>query len=148
MSTKYAESGVDIDAGDEAVRRIRQHVDSTRIPGVLGSIGGFGALFDLSAAGVPSDCVLVSGADGVGTKLKLAFLTGVHDTIGIDCVAMCVNDILTLGARPLFFLDYIATGKLLPETVEAIVSGIAAGCRQSGCALVGGETAEMPGFYP
>lgn len=148
MADRYKEAGVDIEAGEEAVRRIKDVVASTRIPGVVGGIGGFGGLFDLAQAGFGGDTMLVSGADGVGTKLKLAFLLDKHDTVGIDCVAMCVNDILTLGAKPLFFLDYIATGKLEPGAIEALVSGIAAGCRESGCALLGGETAEMPGFYP
>jgi phosphoribosylformylglycinamidine cyclo-ligase len=147
MADRYREAGVDIEAGEEAVRRIVAAVGSTRVPGAIGSLGGFGGLFDLGAAGVPSDSLLVSGTDGVGTKLKLAFMTDVHDTIGIDCVAMCVNDILVLGARPLFFLDYLAVGKLFPSVVEAIVSGVAAGCRQARCALIGGETAELPGFY-
>ena len=147
MADRYREAGVDIEAGDEAVRRIMGAVASTSIPGVIGGVGGFGGLFGLAEAGVTADSVLVSGSDGVGTKLKIAFLTGRHDTIGIDCVAMCVNDILTLGARPLFFLDYIGIGKLEPGVVESIVEGVAEGCRQAGCALLGGETAEMPGFY-
>ena len=147
MSEAYKDAGVDIDAGDDAVRRIARHVASTRGPGTMGGFGGFGGLFDPQAAGVGPDELLVSGADGVGTKLKLAFETENHDTIGIDCVAMCVNDILTVGARPLFFLDYLATGKLRPEVVERVVAGVAEGCRQSGCALIGGETAELPGLY-
>ena len=147
MADLYKEAGVDIEAGEEAVRRIKGAVASTKIPGVIGGVGGFGGLFDLKEAGISGDSVLVSGSDGVGTKLKIAFLTGRHDTIGIDCVAMCVNDILTLGARPLFFLDYIGIGTLEPGVVESVVSGIAEGCRQAGCALLGGETAEMPGFY-
>ena len=147
MADRYKAAGVDIEAGDEAVRRIKRAVASTKIPGVLGGIGGFGGLFDLAQGGVGADSVLVSGSDGVGTKLKIAFMTGRHDTIGIDCVAMCVNDILTLGARPLFFLDYVGVGKLKPAVIESIVEGVAEGCRQAGCALLGGETAEMPGFY-
>ena len=147
MADRYRESGVDIEAADEAVDRIARLVKSTAVPGVGGAFGGFGGVFDLAAGTVDSNSLLVSGTDGVGTKLKLAFMTGIHDTIGIDCVAMCVNDILTLGARPLFFLDYLAVGKLDPGAVESIVSGIAEGCRQAGCALIGGETAEMPGFY-
>lgn len=147
-ASAYAASGVNLDAAEEVVERYGSVVESTTIPGVLGAVGGFGGLFSLKDAGVPlEDPVLVSGTDGVGTKLKLAFQTGVHDTIGIDCVAMCVNDIVTSGARPLFFLDYLATGRLDPEQAEGIVRGIAAGCRQAGCALIGGETAEMPGFY-
>ena len=147
MADRYRESGVDIEAADEAVDRIARLVESTAVPGVGGTFGGFGGVFDLAAGNVDSNSLLVSGTDGVGTKLKLAFMTGIHDTIGIDCVAMCVNDILTLGARPLFFLDYLAVGKLDPGAVESIVSGVAEGCRQAGCALIGGETAEMPGFY-
>lgn len=147
MSEHYRRAGVDIEAGDEAVRRLGKLVASTRTAGVTGAFGGFGGLFDPRAAGVGPDDLLVSGTDGVGTKLKLAFLAGVHDTIGIDCVAMCVNDVLTVGARPLFFLDYLAVGRLEPGVVEAIVAGVAAGCRLAGCALIGGETAEMPGFY-
>jgi phosphoribosylformylglycinamidine cyclo-ligase len=148
MSEHYKAAGVDIDAGDEAVRRIAASVASTRVPGVMGAFGGFGGVFDLREAGVGPDDLLVSGTDGVGTKLRLAFLCDRHDTIGVDCVAMCVNDVLTLGARSLFFLDYLAVGRLRPEAVEAIVGGVAKGCRQAGCALIGGETAEMPGFYP
>ncbi len=147
MTERYRDAGVDIEAGEEVVRRIKNSVASTRVPGVMGGFGGFGGLFDLAAADVGDDPILVSGTDGVGTKLKLAFMMDRHDTVGVDCVAMCVNDILTLGAKPLFFLDYVAVGKLQPEVVEAIVSGIADGCRQSGCALLGGETAELPGFY-
>lgn len=143
----YAEAGVDIAAGNRAVELMKQHVQSTARPGVLGSLGGFGGLFALEP-GRYREPVLVAGTDGVGTKLKLAFQTGRHDTIGIDAVAMCVNDILVQGAEPLFFLDYLAVGKMLPEQVAAIVAGVAAGCRQAGCALIGGETAEMPGFYP
>ncbi len=142
----YADAGVDISAGNRAVELIRQSVQDTFRPGVLAGIGGFGGLFALDT-GKYREPVLVSGTDGVGTKLRIAFLTGKHDTIGIDVVAMCVNDILTLGAEPLFFLDYLATGKLEPEQVAEIVNGVAAGCRLAGCALIGGETAEMPGFY-
>jgi phosphoribosylformylglycinamidine cyclo-ligase len=148
-SAEYARSGVDIDAADELIRRIRPHADSTRIDGATAGLGGFGAVFDLAKAGYGAGAPrLVSGTDGVGTKLKLAFATGLHDTIGIDCVAMCVNDILAIGARPLFFLDYFATGRLAIGTGEAVVRGISEGCRQAGCWLAGGETAEMPGMYP
>lgn len=143
----YREAGVDIDAGALMVEKIRGHVKSTLRPECLGDLGGFGGAFLLNC-GKYREPVLVSGTDGVGTKLRLAFLTGVHDTIGIDAVAMCVNDILVQGAEPLFFLDYLAVGKLDPDRAEAIVRGIAEGCRQAGCALIGGETAEMPGFYP
>ncbi|MGE4353919.1 MAG: phosphoribosylformylglycinamidine cyclo-ligase [Oscillospiraceae bacterium] len=146
-SDSYAAAGVDVTAGYEAVNRIKPLVESTYIPGVMGSLGGFGGMFALDTKGMESP-VLVSGTDGVGTKLKLAFLMDKHDTVGIDCVAMCVNDIVCGGAKPLFFLDYIACGKNFPERIEAIVAGITEGCRQAGCALVGGETAEMPGFYP
>ncbi len=146
-SEAYAAAGVDVTAGYESVRLIRDHVESTRIPGVIGGLGGFGGLFRPDLSGMESP-VFVSGTDGVGTKLKIAFELDRHDTVGIDCVAMCVNDIICAGAKPLFFLDYIAQGKLFPDRVERIVAGIAEGCRQSGCALVGGETAEMPGFYP
>jgi phosphoribosylformylglycinamidine cyclo-ligase len=142
----YASAGVNIEAGNEVVRRIKSHVARTHIPGVLGGIGGFGGLFQPDLSGY-SEPVLVSGTDGVGTKLKLAFQLDKHDTVGIDLVAMCVNDVLCGGARPLFFLDYFATGKLEPETTEAVVKGIADGCEQTGCALIGGETAELPGFY-
>ncbi|MDR6225870.1 phosphoribosylformylglycinamidine cyclo-ligase [Desmospora profundinema] len=144
MSEAYRRSGVDIEAGNEAVRRIQGHVARTQRPEVLGGIGGFGGLFSLSGY---QDPVLVAATDGVGTKLKLAFTLNRHDTIGVDCVAMCVNDLVVQGAEPLFFLDYIATGKLAPEQVEAVVKGIADGCERAGCALLGGETAEMPGFY-
>ena len=146
-SESYKAAGVDITAGYEAVERMKRHVARTNIPGVLSGLGGFGALFAPDVAGM-REPVLVSGTDGVGTKLKLAFLLDKHDTVGIDCVAMCVNDIVCSGARPLFFLDYIALGKSVPARVEAIVAGVAEGCVQAGCALVGGETAEMPGFYP
>lgn len=141
----YRQSGVDIDAGNEAVRRIKALARGTYTQGVLSGVGSFGGLFALD--GSVSDPVLVASADGVGTKLKLAFMTGVHDTIGEDLVNHCVNDILVQGARPLFFLDYLATGALAPEVAERIVSGIARACRENGCALLGGETAEMPGFY-
>ena len=146
MSEKYKAAGVSLDAGYESVDRIKKHVESTKNKGMMNMIGSFGGAFDLSAYGFKNP-VLVSGTDGVGTKLKLAFEMDKHDTIGIDCVAMCVNDILAQGALPLFFLDYIACGKNDPAQIEAIVSGVAEGCRQSGAALVGGETAEMPGFY-
>ena len=146
-SERYAAAGVDITAGYQAVELMKQHVARTVTPGVMGGVGGFGGLFlpDLKGMDEP---VLVSGTDGVGTKLKLAFLLDKHDTVGIDCVAMCVNDIVCCGAKPLFFLDYIACGKNVPERIAEIVSGVAEGCVQSGCALIGGETAEMPGFYP
>jgi len=146
-SASYAAAGVDVTAGYEAVNRIKPLVESTYIPGVLGTLGGFGGLFAPDLAGLEKP-VLVSGTDGVGTKLKLAFLMDKHDTVGIDCVAMCVNDIICSGATPLFFLDYLAVGKNRPERIADIVSGVAEGCRQAGCALIGGETAEMPGFYP
>lgn len=142
----YADAGVDINAGEEAVRLMRGAVRSTFRPEVLADIGSFGGLFALDTAKY-REPVLVSGTDGVGTKLRIAMLTDRHDTIGIDAVAMCVNDILTQGAEPLFFLDYLAVGRLLPEKVAEIVAGVAEGCRQAGCALIGGETAEMPGFY-
>jgi phosphoribosylaminoimidazole synthetase len=142
----YAQAGVDIDAGAEMVEKIKPLVRQTRRPGADGEIGGFGGLFDLKAAGF-SDPVLVAANDGVGTKLKIAIETGLNGTIGIDLVAMCVNDIVVQGAEPLFFLDYFATGKLDPEQGAAIVAGIVEGCRQAGCALLGGETAEMPGLY-
>jgi len=142
----YKEAGVDIDAGNRAVELIRAHTASTMRPEVLTGIGGFSGLFalDISRCRQP---VLVSGTDGVGTKLKVAQLMGKHDTVGIDLVAMCVNDILVSGAEPLFFLDYLACGRLVPEQVEEIVKGVAVGCREAGCTLIGGETAEMPGFY-
>ena len=142
----YADSGVDIDAGDALVDRIKPLAASTRRPGAAADLGGFGGAFDLKAAGY-DDPILISGTDGVGTKLKLAIATGIVDTVGIDLVAMCVNDVLAQGAEPLFFLDYLATSRLDPARGEAIVKGIAEGCRQSGCALIGGETAEMPGMY-
>ncbi len=147
FSESYKAAGVDITAGYQAVELMKEHVRRTMIPGVLGGLGGFGGLFELDVHDMPHP-VLVSGTDGVGTKLKLAFLLDKHDTVGIDCVAMCVNDVLACGARPLVFLDYIACGKIIPERIAAIVSGVAEGCVQAGCALVGGETAEMPGFYP
>lgn len=142
----YRDSGVDIDAGNRAVELMKQHVRATYRPEVLGDIGGFGGLFALS--GRYEEPILVSGTDGVGTKLKIAFMLDRHETIGQDAVAMCVNDILVQGAEPLFFLDYLAVGTLQPEKVAAIVSGVAKACKQSGCALIGGETAEMAGFYP
>ncbi len=142
----YSDAGVDIDAGNLMVEKIKPHVRSTRRPGADGEIGGFGGLFDLKAAGF-SDPVLVAANDGVGTKLKIAIDADKHDTVGIDLVAMCVNDLVVQGAEPLFFLDYFATGKLDPDQGAAIVAGIAAGCREAGCALIGGETAEMPGMY-
>ncbi|WP_438033982.1 phosphoribosylformylglycinamidine cyclo-ligase [Sorangium sp. So ce204] len=145
MSVTYREAGVDIDAGDALVERIKRLAKPTRIPEVLADVGGFAGLCALP--GGLSEPVLVSGTDGVGTKLKVAFATGVHDTVGIDLVAMCVNDVLTVGARPLFFLDYFATGKLDVDVGEAVVRGIAEGCKQAGCALIGGETAELPGMY-
>lgn len=147
MGATYREAGVDIGAGDELVERIKPIARGTHVPGVLGGLGGFGGLFALREAGRWDDPVLVAGTDGVGTKLKLAFALDRHETIGIDLVAMCVNDVITCGARPLFFLDYFATGRLSVEQGEAVVRGIAAGCREAGCALLGGETAEMPGFY-
>jgi len=146
-SESYKLAGVDITAGYTAVQLMQQHVARTMIPGVLSGLGGFGGLFELDVTGMPHP-VLVSGTDGVGTKLKIAFLMDKHDTVGIDCVAMCVNDVVCCGARPLFFLDYVAVGKNVPERVASIVSGVAEGCVQAGCALIGGETAEMPGFYP
>ena len=146
-SASYAAAGVDVTAGYEAVRRMKPMVESTYIPGVMGTLGGFGGMFAPDLGGMKKP-VLVSGTDGVGTKLKLAFLMDKHDTVGIDCVAMCVNDIVCGGAKPLFFLDYIACGKNDPVRIADIVSGVTEGCRQAGCALVGGETAEMPGFYP
>ncbi|CAM3916521.1 phosphoribosylformylglycinamidine cyclo-ligase [Alkalicoccus chagannorensis] len=146
MVDAYKRSGVDVEAGYEGVRRIGSHVRSTHRPEVLGSLGGFGGMFDISRLGY-DEPVLISGTDGVGTKLLIAQQLDKHDTIGIDAVAMCVNDILAQGAEPLFFLDYLALGKNDPARVEAVVSGIAAGCREAGCALIGGETAEMPDLY-
>ena len=146
-SASYAAAGVDIEAGYEGVRLMKAHVERTVIPGVVSDIGGFGGLFAPDLAGM-AEPVLVSGTDGVGTKLRLAILMDKHDTVGIDCVAMCVNDIVCCGAKPLFFLDYIAIGKNEPEKVASIVSGVAEGCVQAGCALIGGETAEHPGVMP
>ena len=146
-SDSYAAAGVDITAGYKAVELMKAHITRTMTSGVCSDIGGFGGLFELDMTGI-SKPVLVSGTDGVGTKLKLAFIMDKHDTVGIDCVAMCVNDIICCGAKPLFFLDYIACGKNVPERIAEIVSGVAEGCVQSGAALIGGETAEMPGFYP
>ena len=146
MAVNYEKAGVNLEAGYEVVRRIKQHVASTAREGTMGNIGAFGGMFDLSLLGV-KEPVLVSGTDGVGTKLKIAFAMDKHDTIGIDAVAMCVNDVLAQGAEPLFFLDYVALGHNIPEKVEAIVAGVAEGCRQASCALIGGETAEMPGMY-
>ena len=147
FSESYKNAGVDITAGYKAVDLMKTHIARTVTPGVIGGLGGFGGLFELDLEGVKKP-VLVSGTDGVGTKLKIAFKMDKHDTVGIDCVAMCVNDIICSGAKPLFFLDYIAVGKNDPERVAAIVSGVAEGCVQAGAALIGGETAEMPGFYP
>ena len=146
-SESYAAAGVDITAGYKAVELMKSHIARTLTSGVCSDVGGFGGLFELDTEGIEKP-VLVSGTDGVGTKLKLAFLMDKHDTVGIDCVAMCVNDIICCGAKPLFFLDYIACGKNVPEKIASIVSGVAEGCVQSGAALIGGETAEMPGFYP
>ena len=145
FSDSYAAAGVDVTAGYKSVELIKSHVKRTNIPGVIGGIGGFGGMFEL-AANEYKNPVLVSGTDGVGTKIKLAFLMDKHDTIGIDCVAMCVNDVACSGAKPLFFLDYIACAKNYPEKIEQIVKGVAEGCVQAGCALVGGETAEHPGL--
>ncbi len=147
FSESYKKAGVDVTAGYEAVRLMKEHIAKTNITGVLSGIGGFGGLFEPDLTGIEKP-VFVSGTDGVGTKLKIAFLLDKHDTVGIDCVAMCVNDIICCGAKPQFFLDYIAVGKNYPEKVAQIVSGVADGCVQAGCALIGGETAEMPGFYP
>ncbi len=146
-SDAYKAAGVDVTAGYKAVELMKAHVARTMTSGVLGGIGGFGGLFEMDLTGMPHP-VLCAGTDGVGTKLKLAFLMDKHDTVGIDCVAMCVNDIICCGAKPLLFLDYIACGKNVPEKIATIVSGVAEGCVQAGCALTGGETAEMPGFYP
>lgn len=149
--TTYRDAGVDREAAEEAVSGYRASVESTRIPGVIDAVGGFGGLFSLQEAGFDveagSDTILVGATDGVGTKLRIAFKMDRHDSIGIDCVAMCANDVLTTGARPLFFLDYLSTGELDPGRAQSIVEGFAAGCRRAGCALLGGETAEMPGFY-
>ena len=147
FSDSYRAAGVNIEAGYEGVKLMKQHVERTMIPGVVSDLGGFGGLFAPNLTGM-TEPVLVSGTDGVGTKLRLAILMDKHDTVGIDCVAMCVNDIICCGAKPLFFLDYIALGKNEPEKVATLVSGVAEGCVQAGCALIGGETAEMPGFYP
>lgn len=146
-SDAYAAAGVDITAGYKAVELMKSHIAKTMTQGVCSDVGGFGGLFELDLDGIKKP-VLVSGTDGVGTKLKLAFLLNKHDTVGIDCVAMCVNDIICCGAKPLFFLDYIACGKNIPERIADIVKGVCDGCVQSGAALIGGETAEMPGFYP
>ncbi len=146
-SESYKASGVDITAGYKAVELMKSHIARTLTGGALGGVGGFGGLFELDVKGLEQP-VLVSGTDGVGTKLKLAFELDKHDSVGIDCVAMCVNDVIVCGAKPLFFLDYIACGKNVPEKIAAIVSGVCEGCVQSGAALIGGETAEMPGFYP
>ena len=147
FSESYKQAGVDITAGYKAVELMKKHIARTMTAGALSDIGGFGGLFELDLTGIKKP-VLVSGTDGVGTKLKYAFALDKHDTIGIDCVAMCVNDVICCGAKPLFFLDYIACGKNVPEKIAAIVSGVAEGCVQAGAALIGGETAEMPGFYP
>ena len=146
MAQSYEQAGVNLEAGYEVVRRIKKHVASTSRLGVMGNIGAFGGMFDLSALNI-KEPILVSGTDGVGTKLKLAFELDKHDTIGIDAVAMCVNDVLAQGAEPLYFLDYVAVGANEPAKIEGIVAGVAEGCRQAGCALIGGETAEMPGMY-
>lgn len=146
MGLNYKDSGVDVEAGYQAVKLMKQYVAKTMTSGVIGGLGGFGGMFALDTKGM-EEPVLVAGTDGVGTKLKLAFLMDKHDTIGQDCVAMCVNDIICQGAKPIFFLDYIAVGKLIPEKAAQIVKGISEGCLQSTCALIGGETAEMPGFY-
>ena len=146
-SEAYAAAGVDITAGYRSVELMKKHIARTNTPGVIGGLGGFGGLFAPDLAGMEKP-ILVSGTDGVGTKLKLAFLMDRHDTVGIDCVAMCVNDIICCGAKPLFFLDYIACGRNIPERIEQIVRGVCEGCVQAGAALIGGETAEMPGFYP
>lgn len=147
FSESYKNAGVDVTAGYEAVELMKEHVEKTQSEGVLSGIGGFGGLFKPNMKGI-KEPILVSGTDGVGTKLKIAFLMDKHDTVGIDCVAMCVNDVVCSGAKPLFFLDYIALGKNVPKKVAEIVSGVAEGCVQADCALIGGETAEMPGFYP
>ncbi|MBO5217033.1 MAG: phosphoribosylformylglycinamidine cyclo-ligase [Alistipes sp.] len=146
MAKSYEKAGVNLEAGYEVVRRIKSHVKSTNRPGVMGNIGAFGGMFDLASLGY-KEPILVSGTDGVGTKLKIAFEIDKHDTIGIDAVAMCVNDVLAQGAEPMFFLDYVAVGHNEPAKIEAIVASVAEGCRQAGCALIGGETAEMPGMY-
>ena len=147
QSKSYADAGVDITAGYKAVELMKAHIAKTMTAGVCSDVGGFGGLFELDVKNYEKP-VLVSGTDGVGTKLKIAFLMNKHNTVGIDCVAMCVNDIICCGAKPLFFLDYIACGKNVPEKIASVVEGVAEGCVQSGAALIGGETAEMPGFYP
>jgi len=147
FSESYKNAGVDVTAGYQAVELMKKHVQRTNIDGVMSGLGGFGGLFRPNMSGI-NEPILVSGTDGVGTKLKIAFLMDKHDTVGIDCVAMCANDVACSGAQPLFFLDYIAVGKNVPSKVAEIVSGVAEGCVQAGCALIGGETAEMPGFYP
>ncbi len=147
FSESYKAAGVDVTAGYKAVELMKAHVARTMTSGMMGGIGSFGGAFELDLTGITKP-VLVSGTDGVGTKLKIAFMLDKHDTVGIDCVAMCVNDIICCGAKPLVFLDYIALGKNIPEKVADIVKGVADGCVETGCALVGGETAEMPGFYP
>jgi len=147
QSDSYAKAGVDVTAGYESIDRIKPHIESTYRPGVLGGFGGFGGFFEPDLSGMKRP-VAVSGTDGVGTKLKIAFIVDKHDTVGIDCVAMCVNDVICSGAQPLFFLDYLAMGKNKPERTERIVAGVAEGCRQAGCALIGGETAEHPGLMP
>ena len=146
MANAYKQAGVDIEAGYEAVNKMKRHAEKTFRPGTMSGLGGFGGMFDLSSLKL-KEPVLVSGTDGVGTKLMIAFQMDRHDTIGIDCVAMCVNDIVVQGAEPIYFLDYIACGKAEPDKLEAIVKGVAAGCEQAGAALIGGETAEMPGMY-
>mgnify|MGYP001370474970 FL=1 len=146
MGNAYKKAGVDIEAGYESVKRIKKHVGRTKQPGLIGGIGSFGAMFDISSLNM-KEPVLISGTDGVGTKLMIAFMQDKHDTIGIDAVAMCVNDIVVHGAEPLYFLDYIACGKAKPEKIEEIVKGVADGCVEAGCALIGGETAEMPDMY-
>ena len=146
MAKSYEEAGVSLENGYDVVRRIKKHVASTARSGMMGNIGAFGGMFDLASLGI-KEPVLVSGTDGVGTKLKIAFALDKHDTVGIDAVAMCVNDVLAQGAEPLLFLDYVAVGHNEPAKIEAIVAGVAEGCRQAGCALIGGETAEMPGMY-
>ena len=147
FSESYKKAGVDVTAGYKAVELMKQHIARTTLPGCISGIGGFGGLFELDMTGI-SKPVLVSGTDGVGTKIKIAFIMDKHDTVGIDCVAMCVNDIICCGAKPQFFLDYIACGKNIPEKISEIVSGVAEGCVQAGCALIGGETAEHPGLMP
>ena len=146
MSKAYEQAGVNIEAGYEAVKRMKSHVERTNRLGIMGAFGGFGGMFDLSTLNL-KEPVLISGTDGVGTKLKLAFMVDKHDTIGVDCVAMCVNDIVAQGAEPIYFLDYVAVGKAEPAKIEQIVKGVADGCVQAGSALIGGETAEMPGLY-